>query len=35
LRLFGGSALTDNLEVPKNRTPEEMGGDIPGLTTRS
>jgi 7-cyano-7-deazaguanine synthase len=29
LRLFGGSALTDNLEVPKNRTPEEMGGDIP------
>jgi 7-cyano-7-deazaguanine synthase len=29
LRLLGGSALTDNLEVPKNRTPEEMGGDIP------
>jgi 7-cyano-7-deazaguanine synthase len=29
LRLFGGSALTDNLEVPKNRTTEEMVGDIP------
>jgi 7-cyano-7-deazaguanine synthase len=29
LRVLGGSALTDNLEVPKNRTPEEMGGDIP------
>ena len=29
LRLLGGSALTDNLEVPKNRTTEEMGGDIP------
>jgi 7-cyano-7-deazaguanine synthase len=29
LRLFGGSALTDNLEVPKNRTTAEMGGDIP------
>lgn len=29
LRLFGGSALTDTLEVPKNRTTEEMGGNIP------
>jgi 7-cyano-7-deazaguanine synthase len=29
LRLFGGSALTDNIEVPKNRTTMEMGGDIP------
>lgn len=29
LRLFGGSALTDNLKIPKNRTTAEMGGDIP------
>ena len=29
LRLFGGSALTDNLEIPKNRKAAEMGGDIP------
>jgi 7-cyano-7-deazaguanine synthase len=29
LRVLGGSALTDNLEIPKNRTPEEMEGDIP------
>jgi len=29
LRLFGGSALTDDFEVPKNRATEEMGGDIP------
>jgi len=29
LHLFGGSALTANLEVPKNRTIQEMGGNIP------
>ena len=29
LRQFGGSALTSNLAVPKGRTAEEMGGDIP------
>jgi len=29
LRLFGGSALTDDIEVPKNRKPEEMAGEIP------
>jgi 7-cyano-7-deazaguanine synthase len=29
LRLFGGSALTDNLKIPKKRTIAEMGGDIP------
>jgi len=29
LRLFGGSALTDNIEVPKNRKAGEMEGDIP------
>ncbi len=29
LRLFGGSALTDNIEVPKDRSKEEMAGDIP------
>ena len=29
LRLFGGSALTGDLPVPKGRTPEEMGEDIP------
>ncbi len=29
LRLFGGSALTDDIAVPKGRSQEEMGGDIP------
>jgi 7-cyano-7-deazaguanine synthase len=29
LRLFGGSALTDELAVPKNRGPEEIGHGIP------
>lgn len=29
LRLFGGSALTDDLPVPKGRTLEEMRGEIP------
>jgi 7-cyano-7-deazaguanine synthase len=29
LRAFGGSALTDNIEVPKNRAPEEMAEGIP------
>jgi 7-cyano-7-deazaguanine synthase len=29
LRLFGGSALTDNIAVPKNRKAGEMDGDIP------
>ena len=29
LRVFGGSALTSDVEVPKDRTPEEMGRDIP------
>jgi 7-cyano-7-deazaguanine synthase len=29
LRLFGGSALTDNIEVPKNRKAEEMSEAIP------
>jgi 7-cyano-7-deazaguanine synthase len=29
LRAFGGSALTDDLAVPLDRTPEEMAGDIP------
>lgn len=29
LRLFGGSALTDNLAVPKGRTEEEMSRGIP------
>ncbi len=29
LRLFGGSALTDNIEVPKNRKAAEMSGAIP------
>ena len=28
-RLFGGSALTDEIEVPKARTAERMGKDIP------
>ena len=26
---FGGSALTDDIEVPKDRTQEQMSGDIP------
>ena len=29
LRLFGGSALTDHIEVPKNRKAGEMKGAIP------
>lgn len=29
LRAFGGSALTADVEVPKDRAPEAMGGDIP------
>jgi 7-cyano-7-deazaguanine synthase len=29
LRMFGGSALTSNIPVPKGRSIEEMGGDIP------
>ena len=29
LRAFGGSALTADIEVPKDRTLETMGGDIP------
>ena len=29
LRAFGGSALTADLDVPKDRTPEAMGADIP------
>lgn len=29
LRLFGGSALTDNIPVPKERGEEEMGHGIP------
>ncbi len=29
LRLFGGSALTDDIEVPKGRSLEEMGNEIP------
>lgn len=29
LRLFGGSALTDDIPVPKGRSSEEMGADIP------
>jgi 7-cyano-7-deazaguanine synthase len=29
LRVFGGSALTDDLAVPKNRTQEEIGEGIP------
>ena len=29
LRLFGGSALTDEIPVPKGRAAEEMGVDIP------
>jgi 7-cyano-7-deazaguanine synthase len=29
LRAFGGSALTADIAVPKDRTPAEMGADIP------
>ena len=29
LRAFGGSALTDDLEVPKDRAPDEMARGIP------
>jgi 7-cyano-7-deazaguanine synthase len=29
LRIFGGSALTDEIEVPKGRTADEMGHGIP------
>ncbi|SIO63263.1 preQ(0) biosynthesis protein QueC [Singulisphaera sp. GP187] len=29
LRQFGGSALTSDLDVPKGRTPNEMGAGIP------
>jgi 7-cyano-7-deazaguanine synthase len=29
LRQFGGSALTDDIEVPKGRSDEEMGSGIP------
>ena len=29
LRVFGGSALTGNLEIPKGRSPEEIGHGIP------
>jgi 7-cyano-7-deazaguanine synthase len=29
LRLFGGSALTDNIAVPKHERVEEIGGGIP------
>src|SRR5262245_29879515 len=29
LRMFGGSALTSNIEVPKGRAVEEMGQGIP------
>lgn len=29
LRLFGGSALTDDIEVPKDRSDEDMSDDIP------
>jgi 7-cyano-7-deazaguanine synthase len=29
LRVFGGSALTSDVPVPKNRSTEEMGADIP------
>jgi 7-cyano-7-deazaguanine synthase len=29
LRAFGGSALTDDIAVPKGRTTEEMAGSIP------
>ncbi len=29
LRMLGGSALTDDIAVPKDRSPREMAGDIP------
>jgi len=29
LRMFGGSALTSDIAVPKGRDAEDMGGDIP------
>ena len=29
LRLFGGSALTDDIDVPKDRSQDEMEADIP------
>ncbi|MFN2507436.1 MAG: 7-cyano-7-deazaguanine synthase QueC [Chthoniobacterales bacterium] len=29
LRVFGGSALTDDIPVPQERSPEEMAGSIP------
>ena len=29
LRVFGGSALTDDIEIPKGRTPDEIGHGIP------
>ena len=29
LRAFGGSALTDDIDVPKGRRPDEMGAGIP------
>jgi 7-cyano-7-deazaguanine synthase len=29
LRVFGGSALTDDIEVPKNRSESEMRKDVP------
>jgi 7-cyano-7-deazaguanine synthase len=29
LRTFGGSALTDDIDVPKDRTPADMRGEIP------
>jgi 7-cyano-7-deazaguanine synthase len=29
LRIFGGSALTDNIDIPLHRIPEEIGHDIP------
>jgi 7-cyano-7-deazaguanine synthase len=29
LRCFGGSALTDDIPVPKNRSPDDMGAGIP------
>lgn len=29
LRAFGGSALTDDIDVPKDATPDAIGGEIP------
>lgn len=29
LRVFGGSALTDDIDVPKHDRAEEIGGDVP------